>query len=161
MGFRPKQTVLWIRIRFFTENYMQFILLTSSLAQFKLLLNLLLFHLQLFFLQFHCLYSKFQDFFQMYDIDEITGVVRLSFSADATCTNGLHSPWEGFETMVLTPLLVQQSPSAQKAHACTFPDWARGKWQDLEVRRFEFFVNLSKQIWQFVDSARTFKIYLI
>jgi len=70
----------------------------------------------------------------MYDIDDVTGVVHLSFSADATCTNALHSPWEGFESMVLTPLLTTRPPAEVKDHACTFPDWAKGKWQNLEVR---------------------------
>lgn len=72
---------------------------------------------------------------QMYDIDETTGVVHLSFSVDATCTNQLHSPWEGYETMVLQPKAVIQPPSEVKSHACTFPDWARGKWQHLEVSK--------------------------
>lgn len=71
---------------------------------------------------------------QMYETDAVTGVVHLSFSVDATCQNQLTSPYEGYETMVLNPKRVIQPPDEVKSHACVFPDWARGKWQHLEVR---------------------------
>ena len=40
---------------------------------------------------------------QMYKVEEESGVVHLTLSSDSTCINKLHSAWEGFETLVLTP----------------------------------------------------------
>ncbi|XP_018022674.1 uncharacterized protein LOC108678720 isoform X1 [Hyalella azteca] len=73
----------------------------------------------------------------MYIEDETTGVINLSFSVDATCNNQLKSPYQGYETMVLTPRAVVQPPNEVKSHACVFPDWARGKWQNLEILRHD------------------------
>lgn len=69
----------------------------------------------------------------MYSVEEGTGRVFLSFSIDATCTNHLHSPWEGYETMVLTPVAAAAPPAVVQANVCAFPLWAQGSWQHLQV----------------------------
>mgnify|MGYP006897446572 CR=1 FL=1 len=71
--------------------------------------------------------------FQMYNIDPINGDVNVSFSIDATCRNKVLSPWEGHEMMNLAPSNVIRPPTEVKSHACTFPDWARDVWQNLQV----------------------------
>lgn len=39
----------------------------------------------------------------MYKVEEGTDIVYLSLSYDSTCFNKLHSAWEGYEMLVLTP----------------------------------------------------------
>ena len=81
----------------------------------------------------------------MYDIDGVTGKVHLSFSRDATCTNSLHSPWEGAETMELTPVRHASPPPEVRAHSCTFPDWARGQWQNLKVNPENMYYKIKSE----------------
>ncbi|CAL4076482.1 unnamed protein product [Meganyctiphanes norvegica] len=77
----------------------------------------------------------------MYSVDEDTGRVFLSFSIDATCTNHLHSPWDGYESMVLTPVTAPAPPSIVHTHACGFPQWAQGSWQHLHINANELWLQ--------------------
>ena len=70
---------------------------------------------------------------QMYHHDSSEDRIYLSFSMDATCRNELHSPWEGYETMVLTPFTPPPNPPTAIAHQCVFPPWAQGQWQNLHI----------------------------
>lgn len=77
----------------------------------------------------------------MYSVEEDTGRVFLSFSIDATCTNHLHSPWEGYETMVLTPVDPASPPPVVQANVCAFPRWAQGSWQHLQIEANELWIQ--------------------
>ena len=69
----------------------------------------------------------------MYHKDVDTGRVFVSFSTDSTCTNMLQSPWDGYETMVLTPFKLLSPPAPVHSHSCLFPLWANGEWKDMKV----------------------------
>ncbi|KAK8381580.1 hypothetical protein O3P69_018578 [Scylla paramamosain] len=68
----------------------------------------------------------------MYKVDE-SGVVYLTLSSDSTCINKLHSAWEGFETLVLTPIPQDDPAPEVSAARCSFPPWAQGRWENLHV----------------------------
>ncbi|XP_042243526.1 uncharacterized protein LOC121880402 [Homarus americanus] len=69
----------------------------------------------------------------MYKVEEDTGQVYLSLSYDSTCINKLHSAWEGYETLVLTPTPPKAPVSEASNAKCTFPEWAQGQWENLRV----------------------------
>ncbi|XP_037775418.1 uncharacterized protein LOC119572388 [Penaeus monodon] len=69
----------------------------------------------------------------MYKLEEGTGSIFLSLSYDSTCINKLHSAWEGYETLVLTPTPPKTPASEATAANCQFPDWAQGQWENLKV----------------------------
>ncbi|XP_063596545.1 uncharacterized protein LOC134773284 [Penaeus indicus] len=77
----------------------------------------------------------------MYSVEETTGRVFLSFSIDATCTNHLHSPWDGYESMVLTPVTPPTPPAVVQTTACAFPEWAHGSWQHLQIESNELWLQ--------------------
>ncbi|XP_047477451.1 uncharacterized protein LOC125031053 [Penaeus chinensis] len=77
----------------------------------------------------------------MYSVEETTGRVFLSFSIDATCTNHLHSPWDGYESMVLTPVTPPTPPAVVETTACAFPEWAHGSWQHLQIDSNELWLQ--------------------
>ncbi|ROT66766.1 hypothetical protein C7M84_015192 [Penaeus vannamei] len=77
----------------------------------------------------------------MYSVEETTGRVFLSFSIDATCTNHLHSPWDGYESMVLTPVTPPTPPAVVQTTACAFPEWAHGSWQHLQIDSNELWLQ--------------------
>lgn len=77
----------------------------------------------------------------MYSVEEGTGRVYLSFSIDATCTNHLHSPWDGYETMVLTPVTPLAPPAIVHTNTCAFPEWAQGSWQHLQINANELWLQ--------------------
>ncbi|KAK8745085.1 hypothetical protein OTU49_000454 [Cherax quadricarinatus] len=77
----------------------------------------------------------------MYSVESATGRVFVSFSIDATCTNHLHSPWDGYEAMVLTPLPPPTPPTILHTTACAFPRWAQGSWQHLQIDAKELWVQ--------------------
>ncbi|XP_042887996.1 uncharacterized protein LOC122263573 [Penaeus japonicus] len=69
----------------------------------------------------------------MYKIEEGTGSIFLSLSYDSTCINKLHSAWEGYETLVLTPTAPKPPAAEATAAKCQYPDWAQGQWENLKV----------------------------
>ncbi|XP_076029973.1 uncharacterized protein LOC143018485 [Oratosquilla oratoria] len=69
----------------------------------------------------------------MYAEEEGSSRIFLSFSMDATCTNHLHSPWDGYENLVLYPATPPVPPAVVHTTACAFPEWAQGTWQNLKV----------------------------
>ncbi|XP_045116251.1 uncharacterized protein LOC123507441 isoform X2 [Portunus trituberculatus] len=77
----------------------------------------------------------------MYSVDQATQKVYLSFSIDATCTNHLHGPWDGYETMELFPLAPPSPPSVVLTTACDFPRWTEGAWQHLLIDARELWVQ--------------------
>ncbi|XP_042243521.1 uncharacterized protein LOC121880398 isoform X2 [Homarus americanus] len=77
----------------------------------------------------------------MYSVESATGRVFLSFSIDATCTNHLHSPWDGYETMVLTPVTPPAPPAVVHTTVCAFPRWAQGSWQHLQIDANELWIQ--------------------
>ncbi|XP_063845973.1 uncharacterized protein LOC135091863 isoform X3 [Scylla paramamosain] len=77
----------------------------------------------------------------MYSVDPATQKVYLSFSIDATCTNHLHGPWDGYETMELFPLTPPSPPSVVLTTACDFPRWTEGAWQHLLIDARELWVQ--------------------
>ncbi|KAK7056584.1 hypothetical protein SK128_000487, partial [Halocaridina rubra] len=77
----------------------------------------------------------------MYSVEETTGRVYLSFSIDATCTNHLHSPWDGYETMVLTPVTPLAPPAIVHTTTCRFPEWAQGSFQHLKIDANELWLQ--------------------
>ncbi|KAK8381653.1 hypothetical protein O3P69_018635 [Scylla paramamosain] len=79
----------------------------------------------------------------MYSVDPATQKVYLSFSIDATCTNHLHGPWDGYETMELFPLTPPSPPSVVLTTACDFPRWTEGAWQHLLIDARELFALYS------------------
>nr|XP_045585367.1 uncharacterized protein LOC123747308 [Procambarus clarkii] len=77
----------------------------------------------------------------MYSVDAATRRVFLSFSIDATCTNHLQSPRDGYESMVLTPVTPPAPPAVLHTTACAFPRWAQGSWQHLQIDANELWVQ--------------------
>ncbi|XP_069943060.1 uncharacterized protein [Cherax quadricarinatus] len=69
----------------------------------------------------------------MYKVEDGTGRVYLSLSYDSTCINKLHSAWEGYETLVLTPTPPTPPVSEAASAGCSFPEWVQGQWENLRV----------------------------
>ncbi|KAB7501301.1 hypothetical protein Anas_14457 [Armadillidium nasatum] len=62
-----------------------------------------------------------------------SGRVALSLSVDSSCHNQLISPWQGFESLNLTPFRSPAPPTAIFGKSCTFPNWSQGEWQDIKI----------------------------
>ncbi|XP_069939038.1 uncharacterized protein [Cherax quadricarinatus] len=62
-----------------------------------------------------------------------TGRVFVAFSEDSTCTNGLYSPTDGYETYVLTSVPPPPLPPDVTSSSCTFPRSLRGHWHHTYV----------------------------
>jgi hypothetical protein len=79
--------------------------------------------------------------FQLFDENEKTGEIHMALSSDSTCTNRLHSPTDGHETLRLRPRPLPTWPShlgypATEGHSggtCQMPDWTQGKWEHIHV----------------------------
>ncbi|XP_065350455.1 uncharacterized protein LOC135946249 isoform X2 [Cloeon dipterum] len=69
----------------------------------------------------------------LYEEDSRTGVIRMAFSGDSTCITGLVSATRGHETMVLSPVPQTRWPDAVEQSSCSFPRWAQGHWENLQV----------------------------
>ncbi|CAL4137486.1 unnamed protein product, partial [Meganyctiphanes norvegica] len=69
----------------------------------------------------------------MYKVEEGSGRVFLSFSSDSTCINNLHSAWEGYETLVLTPEPPTPPSHQISTSTCAFPAWSQGVWEHVRV----------------------------
>ncbi|XP_071543355.1 uncharacterized protein [Panulirus ornatus] len=57
-----------------------------------------------------------------------TGRILLALSEDSTCTNGLSSPADGYETYVMTSVPSPPLPPDVSASTCTFPRTLLGHW---------------------------------
>ena len=66
----------------------------------------------------------------MYSEDPASGTILLSMATDSSCRNGLRSPEEGAETYLMRQV---HDPPAKETQGCSFPQWAHGKWTNLEV----------------------------
>nr|XP_045585186.1 uncharacterized protein LOC123747194 [Procambarus clarkii] len=83
-----------------------------------------------------------------------TGRVYLSLSFDSTCINKLHSAWEGYETLVLTPTQPKAPVSEVASAGCTFPQWVQGQWENLRVEG-------NQATYTDLHTYKTFRVYCL